>query len=109
MKRNSLLRILVVVTPMMLIGCLLVLAMSAAAQSVKSESDNGLWSQDEKQMIRIGLAIAPVPLNMARKDKDMVGLGSYIVNVTGGCNGCHSNGPATQYLPTGNLPAATAI
>ncbi len=102
MKRNSLLRILVVVTPMMLIGCLLVLAMSAAAQSVKSESDNGLWSQDEKQMIRIGLAIAPVPLNMARKDKDMVGLGSYIVNVTGGCNGCHSNGPATQYLPTGN-------
>jgi hypothetical protein len=62
--------------------------------------DNG--SQDEKEMIRIGLAVAPVPLNMARKDKDMVGLGSYIVNVSAGCNGCHSNGPATQFLPTGN-------
>ncbi len=87
---------------MMLIGCLLVLAMSAAAQSVKSESDNGLWSQDEKQMIRIGLAIAPVPLNMARKDKDMVGLGGYTVNVTGGAMAA-----TAMVLPTQTFPPAT--
>src|SRR4029078_5456157 len=28
-------------------------------------------------------------------------LGSYIVNAVIGCNGCHSAGPATQYLPGG--------
>src|SRR5271157_1165039 len=82
MKRNSLLRILVIVAPMMIIFCLLVSGTSAAAQSVNSQSDNGRWSQDEKLMIRIGLAVAPVPLNIARKDQDMVGMGSYLVNVT---------------------------
>lgn len=70
--------------------------------SARAKNDNN-GSQDEKEMIQIGLAVAPVPLNMAGKDPDMVGLGSYIVNVTGDCNGCHSHGPATEYIvPTGN-------
>jgi len=117
MRRNSMLRILVVVTPMMIICCLLALGMSAAAQSVRSESDNGRCSNktikgdygcsihgahDEKEMISIGFAVAPVPLNLAGKDRDMVGLGSYLVNVIGDCNGCHSDGPATEFIPTGN-------
>ena len=55
-------------------------------------------------MIRIGLAIAPVPLNMDRKDQDMVGLGSYVVNVIGDCNGCHSAGPATAVVLPNNNP-----
>lgn len=38
-----------------------------------------------------GLAIAPVPLDMAGKDKDQVGFGSYLVNAVGGCNDCHTN------------------
>jgi hypothetical protein len=48
-----------------------------------------------------GFQIAPVPLNMTGLDPNLVGYGSYVVN-TGGCNDCHSAGPQTQYLPTGN-------
>jgi len=51
--------------------------------------------------IRIGFAIAPVPLNLDGKNPALVGLGSYIVN-TEGCNDCHSAGPATEYVPSGN-------
>jgi len=31
-----------------------------------------------------------------------VGLGSYIVNGHADCNGCHSQGPATEYIGPGN-------
>jgi hypothetical protein len=50
--------------------------------------------------ISIGLSIAPVPLNMTHKDRNLVGLGSYIVNAQADCNGCHTKDPATEY--TGN-------
>lgn len=50
--------------------------------SARANYDNN-GSQDEKQMIQTGLAVAPVPLNMGDKDPDMVGLGDYIVKVTG--------------------------
>ena len=52
--------------------------------------------------VEIGLAAAPVPLNMANKNPALVGLGSYYVNVVGDCNGCHSAGPPTQYKKGGN-------
>lgn len=57
---------------------------------------------DTKSRSQIGLAIAPVPLNMDGKDPDLVGLGSYIVNAQSGCNGCHSKGPATEFTVVGN-------
>jgi hypothetical protein len=40
-----------------------------------------------------GFRIAPVRLNMAGKDPLFVGLGSYLVNASGGCNDCHTNPP----------------
>ena len=40
-------------------------------------------------------------MNLHRKNKELVGEGSYIVNVFE-CNGCHSAGPQNQYTPTGN-------
>jgi hypothetical protein len=49
---------------------------------------------------QIGLRIAPVPLDFTGKSRELVGLGSYIVNAQGGCNDCHNNG--TQYLTGGN-------
>jgi hypothetical protein len=52
----------------------------------------------EERIVR-GFAIAPVPLNLSGKDRDLVGLGSYIVNAQGGCNDCHTNPP---YAPDGN-------
>lgn len=72
----------------------------ANAQNGFAQDNNG--AQDEKLAIQIGYAVAPVPLNTAGLDSSLVGLGSYIVNVTGDCNGCHSAGPATEFLPTGN-------
>src|SRR6185369_17924008 len=49
--------------------------------------------QDEKLKIQIGFQVNPVTLNTAGKDPDLLYLGSYIVNVSGDCNGCHSAGP----------------
>jgi hypothetical protein len=52
--------------------------------------------------IQIGLNAAPVPLKMAGKNVALVGLGSYLVNVVGDCDGCHSAGPPTEYAKGGN-------
>ena len=54
----------------------------------------------ESSQVQIGFNAAPVPLNLAGKNRGLVGLGSYLVNVQSECNGCHSAGPATEY--TGN-------
>src|SRR5580765_7303665 len=68
-----------------------------------ANDNNG--AQDEKQMIQVGLAFASsagIQLNMYGKDPDMVGLGSYLVNVAGDCNGCHTAVPSTEYATGGN-------
>ena len=59
---------------------------------------------DTDARIRIGFKIAPVPLNLTGRDRDMVGLGSYLVNAAGDCNGCHTSGgpPNFNYAPGGN-------
>jgi len=49
--------------------------------------------------VRIGLEIAPVPLDLRGKNRALVGLGSYLVNAAGGCNDCHTNPP---YAPGGD-------
>jgi hypothetical protein len=46
-----------------------------------------------------GFEIAPVRLNLTGKNRQLVGLGSYIVNAQGGCNDCHTNPP---FLPGGD-------
>ncbi len=53
---------------------------------------------------QIGMAIAPVQLNMSGKDPQLVGLGSYLVNAIGDCNGCHNGGgpPNFNYAAGGN-------
>ena len=59
-------------------------------------------NDSEESKIQRGFAIAPVPLNLARKNRALVGLGSYIVNAHADCNGCHSAGPETEYSLGGN-------
>jgi hypothetical protein len=61
------------------------------------EDDN-----QDKSKIAIGFSIAPVPLNLKGKDKALVGLGSYIVNASADCNGCHTMNAQTEYVPTGD-------
>ena len=56
---------------------------------------------DDESRIREGLEMARVQLDMHRKDRALVGLGSYLVNAVGDCNGCHS-GPSGQFAPGGD-------
>lgn len=50
-------------------------------------------NETEHHRINTGFRISPVPLHFNRKNRDLVGLGSYIVNAQGGCNDCHTNPP----------------
>lgn len=52
----------------------------------------------DESRIQEGFRIAPVPLNLTGKNRELVGLGSYIVN-TGECADCHSN---PWFLPGGS-------
>lgn len=52
--------------------------------------------------IRRGLEAAPVSLDLRGRDRALVGLGSYLVNVVADCNGCHSAGPQTEFARGGN-------
>jgi hypothetical protein len=58
--------------------------------------------EGDEAKVRRGFEVAPVPLNLAGKNRALVGLGSYMVNVQSECNGCHSAGPQTQFLQGGN-------
>jgi hypothetical protein len=58
--------------------------------------------QGRESRIRQGFAHAPLPLNLNGKNRGLVGLGSYFVNVAGDCNGCHTSDQANPYLPNGN-------
>ncbi len=78
-----------------LIAAVLALAL---AHSPKGKAAGG---DDSESKIQRGLAIAPVPLNLAGKNRALVGLGSYIVNASGDCNGCHA-GPAGEFSPGGD-------
>ena len=94
MKRRQFVKIFGSVTALAVIALAGMLSTSRQGQA----SSEG----NEKSEIRRGFAIAPVPLNLEGKDRDLVGLGSYIVNAQGDCNGCHSAGPATEFARGGN-------
>src|SRR5579864_3014059 len=80
------------------------LGMSIGPSKGQAQNDNN-GAQDEKIMIQTGLNYAAtrgISLTMAKKDADMVGLGSFLVNVVADCNGCHTADPTTEFLPSGN-------
>lgn len=65
-----------------------------------NDNDNDeRFEQLEKSRIEQGFKIAPVPLDLHNKNRDLVGLGSYFVNAVGGCNDCHTQ---PSYLPGGD-------
>jgi hypothetical protein len=53
----------------------------------------------EESRIDIGFEVAPVELDLTNKNRRLVGLGSYLVNVEGGCVGCHTT---PTWAPGGN-------
>jgi len=74
-----------------------ILIRSARVQAKDKDVDN------DESRIQQGFDIAPVPVNVARKNRALVGLGSYLVNGPGDCNICHNAGPGNnQFLPGGN-------
>ncbi len=80
---------------------ILTVAVTLAAWMTSVPARADADDQDQAK-IRRGLQAAPVPLDLSGKNANLVGLGSYIVNVQSGCNDCHSQGPATQFVPGGN-------
>ncbi len=72
-------------------------------RSPQLHADDGENDGDSEQSkIQQGFAITPVRLNLAGKNRALVGLGSYIVNAQADCNGCHSKAPETEFVMGGN-------
>lgn len=70
------------------------LALAGLVFTMVSTSEGQRPPRDpETARIIRGFQISPVRLNLRGKDRNMVGLGSYIVNAQGGCNDCHTNPP----------------
>jgi hypothetical protein len=83
-----------------------VAALTAMVLTGVAASSTRLQAQDPSEMLLIqqGYQIAPVPLNLAGLDPNLVGLGSFLVNAVGDCNGCHTSGqpPNLNYAAGGN-------
>jgi len=77
-------------------------ALTISAAFLFTPNAQGGQNENTDSRIQAGFSAAPVPLNMQGKNPALVGLGSYIVNVSGDCNGCHSAGPQTQFVPGHN-------
>jgi hypothetical protein len=73
-----------------MIPSLLIALICAAGFVSSAHSQLGEQEKDEVREVRIGLAIAPVPLNLKGRNVHLVGLGSYIVNAQSACADCHS-------------------
>jgi hypothetical protein len=78
----------------------LIVAIGGLIRSPRVHADDG---DSEESKIQKGFAIAPVPLKLAGTNRALVGLGSYIVNAQGDCNGCHSAGPTSTFV-FGGIP-----
>jgi hypothetical protein len=81
--------------------CAAIVLAGSLAGILRAHADDDDRNAEESK-IRRGFEIAPVPLNLKNKNRELVGLGSYIVNAVGDCNGCHTTSNATQYAPGGN-------
>ena len=66
-------------------GAIVLAGMWINSPRVRADDDGN----DEQSKIQQGFAISPVPLNLAGKNRALVGLGSYIVNGHADCDGCH--------------------
>jgi hypothetical protein len=67
----------------------LVVGLGLSALFIRQMSAQGDAPVDES-VVKQGLAIAPVPLNLRGKNRALVGLGSYLVNAVSECNDCHT-------------------
>jgi hypothetical protein len=90
-----------------LLGAFLLSFVFVAVVHVRAHDDD----KDQDSRVRQGFNIAPVDLNLKGKNRELVGIGSYLVNAVGGCTDCHScptyapghnpYGPPSSPLPPG--------
>jgi hypothetical protein len=76
-------------TRTMKIAVLLIAMAAVAVLPIVTQGDDDN-SRSERKRIQKGFAIAPVQLTFRNQDRDLVGLGSYIVNAQALCADCHS-------------------
>ncbi|MQA29367.1 MAG: cytochrome C [Luteitalea sp.] len=69
------------------------IAQSGDGSSIARDDEDRGFGDDRDSRVRIGFSIAPVRLRYKARDRELVGLGSYLVNAAGGCNDCHTNPP----------------
>ena len=79
-----------------------VIAIAVFSSIPRGEAQDQNRPDSMESRTQLGFLIAPVPLKLTGKNRALVGLGSYLINAVAGCNGCHSAGPATQYIRGGN-------
>jgi hypothetical protein len=77
------------------VGLLVVGAMVLTSPRAHADSN----AQDFSE---IGIKIAPVKLTYKPQDRELVGLGSFIVNAQADCNGCHGSDPTKEFAAGGN-------
>src|SRR5664279_517173 len=80
---------------------IIAVGMMSSSKHVRAHDGEDDYDRNESRIHR-GFEIAPVPLDLAGKNHNLVGLGSYLVNAVADCNGCHSAGPQTEFAPGGN-------
>src|SRR5258706_5474956 len=89
----------------LILGGLVVVLLSPSVRPVLSRTDMAVTNHDDdddddidikESIVKRGLHLAPVTLDLRHRNRALVGLGSYIVNAQGGCNDCHTN---PSYVP----------
>jgi hypothetical protein len=71
-------------------GVITLFVVLALAGDSRTRAQGGGDPEGDEAKARIGLAISPVELNLDGRNRALVGLGSYLVNATGGCSDCHT-------------------
>ena len=67
-----------------------IMVVSVLTSSSTGQDPENERAKAEKKRILKGLAISPVTLDFRNRDRDLVGLGSYIVNAQAACGDCHT-------------------
>jgi hypothetical protein len=72
--------------------CLGLTATAGAAENpAEEQSMQSAGNEFFASRVAVGYRINPVELRLRGKNRYLVGLGSYLVNATGGCNDCHTH------------------
>jgi hypothetical protein len=82
-------------------ACAAIMLLGILGSSLRAHAEDGEGDGNDPR-VRRGLQISPVPLHLRGKNRQLVGLGSYLVNAVASCNDCHSADPSTQYAAGGN-------